>query len=547
MSNSVKHKPKATKHIFVTGGVVSSLGKGVAAAAIGNLLRARGLNVTIQKLDPYLNVDPGTMSPFQHGEVFVTEDGAETDLDLGYYERFLDIDTSRASNVTSGRIYLRVLEKERRGDYLGKTVQTVPHITNEIKDSIQAVAEGYDVVITEIGGTIGDIESLPFLEAIRQFALDAGRENVAFVHLTLVPYIAAAGELKTKPTQHSVRELRAIGIQPDMLLCRTERRLGREMREKIALFTNVDVAHVIEAADVKSIYDIPLIFHAQGVDDLLASRLGLPATEPDLQRWANLAQIVREPQAGTVRIAVIGKYTDYADSYKSLNEALLHGGIAHNVRVEIDWIASEEWESTAPPSLDPYDGILVPGGFGDRGVEGMIEAIRTARENAIPFLGICLGLQCAVIERARHVCNLPHAHTTEIDPESPDPVVVLMDSQKGVDEIGGTLRLGSYPAILREGSRISTLYGAEAVSERHRHRWEVNNTYRERLEDAGLLIAGTSPDKHLVEFVEDATHPYFVATQGHPELKSRPIRPHPLFAGLIGAAFIRRKTCQGDA
>jgi CTP synthase len=531
---------RRTRHIFVTGGVVSSLGKGVAAAAIGNLLIARGFRVTIQKLDPYLNIDPGTMSPFQHGEVFVTEDGTETDLDLGHYERFLDVDTTRWSNTTQGRIYQRVLDRERQGDYLGKTVQVVPHVTDEIRGAIRAVAPGHDVVITEIGGTIGDIESLPFLEAIRQHAREVGRESVAFVHMTLVPWIAAAGELKTKPAQHTVRDLLEIGIQADMLLCRSDRRLGEEMRSKIAFFTNIDPEAVIEAPDVASIYDIPLVFRAQDVDGLLCRRLGLPDVAPDLSAWTRVASAVRSPADGVIRIAIVGKYTDYGDSYKSLSEALIHGGIAHGVRVNLDWVAAEQWENGTEPDLSQYDGVLIPGGFGERGVEGMIRAISDCRRLGVPFLGICLGMQCAVMERARTDCGLSGATTAEINPAAEHAVIALMDEQRNVTAMGGTLRLGRYDARLSPGSLAARLYGAEEVSERHRHRYEVNNAYRQQIEGAGLTISGTSPDGHLVEFVEDTGHPFFIATQAHPEFRSRPMRPHPLFAGFIGAARVRR-------
>ena len=534
---SVKSE-RPTKYIFVTGGVVSSLGKGIAAASIGRLLKERGLRVTLQKFDPYINVDPGTLSPYQHGEVFVTDDGAETDLDLGHYERFIDESLSQDNNITTGRIYQNVITKERRGDYLGSTVQVIPHITDEIKSAISRLAEENDVVITEIGGTVGDIESLPFLEAIRQFRVDVGRENAIFVHLTLVPYLAAAGELKTKPTQHSVRELMEIGIQPQVLICRAEKPLSKEIKRKIALFTNVDSEAVLESPDLSTIYEVPLSLKQQRAHEVVMRGLGLTdLPDPDLTTWTDMVRRVQKPASGTVRIAVVGKYTELVDSYKSVQEALIHGGIANDVSVEIDWLLSEEFTGgTGVETLSSYNGVLIPGGFGPRGVEGMLHAIQWARESGTPFFGICLGLQCAVIEYARNVCGLEGAHSTEFDAESPHPVIALLDSQLQVITKGGTMRLGAYPCALSDSSRSREIYSAEEISERHRHRFEVNNEYRERLADEGLTISGTSPDGGLVEMVEITEHPWFVAGQFHPELKSRPTRPHPLFASFIEAA-----------
>ncbi len=528
---------RPTKYIFVTGGVVSSLGKGIAAASVGRLLKARGLRVTLQKFDPYINVDPGTLSPFQHGEVFVTDDGAETDLDLGHYERFIDASLSQSNNITTGRVYQNVISKERRGDYLGSTVQVIPHITDEIKSAIRRLAPDHDVVITEIGGTVGDIESLPFLEAIRQFRVDVGKENAIFVHLTLVPYIAAAGELKTKPTQHSVRELMEIGIQPQVVVCRTEHPLSDEIRRKIALFTNVDLEGVIEARDVETIYEVPLQLQSQNLDNVILERLGLDLPEPDMASWVEMVHRVKEPREGSVKIAVVGKYTALVDSYKSIQEALIHGGIANDVGVDIAWLSSEQFEEgEGVELLQEYDGLLIPGGFGPRGVEGMLEAIRWARENGLPFFGICLGLQCAVIEYARNVCGLEESHSSEFAEDASDPVICLLDSQLQVTTKGGTMRLGAYPCALKEGSRARAIYDAEEISERHRHRFEVNNHYRDLLEENGLTISGTSPDGGLVEMVEVTDHPWFVAGQFHPELKSRPLRPHPLFASFVEAA-----------
>ncbi|MDX1494685.1 MAG: CTP synthase [Longimicrobiales bacterium] len=529
---------RPTKYIFVTGGVVSSLGKGIAAASIGRLLKERGLRVTLQKFDPYINVDPGTLSPYQHGEVFVTDDGAETDLDLGHYERFIDESLSQDNNITTGRIYQTVIDKERRGDYLGSTVQVIPHITDEIKAAISRLADNHDVVITEIGGTVGDIESLPFLEAIRQFRVDVGKDNAIVVHLTLVPYLAAAGELKTKPTQHSVRELMEIGIQPQVLICRAEQPLSKEIKRKIALFTNVDLDAVLESQDLSTIYEVPLSLKRQKADDVILARLGLSGLpQPDLSDWTDMVRRVQHPASGEARIAVVGKYTELVDSYKSVQEALIHGGIANDVKVHIEWLLSETFESgEAIERLDAFDGILIPGGFGSRGIEGMCHAIRWARENRRPFFGICLGLQCAVIEFARNVCGLDGAHSAEFDPDTPHPVIALLDSQLQVTEKGGTMRLGAYPCALGEGSHAREIYGSKEVSERHRHRYEVNNEYRETLQEHGMTISGTSPDGGLVEMIEITDHPWFVAGQFHPELKSRPTRPHPLFASFIGAA-----------
>lgn len=528
---------RPTKYIFVTGGVVSSLGKGISAAAMGRLLKERGLRVTLQKFDPYINVDPGTLSPFQHGEVFVTDDGAETDLDLGHYERFIDESLSQANNITTGRIYQTVISKERRGDYLGSTVQVIPHITDEIKSAISRLSDDNDVVITEIGGTVGDIESLPFLEAIRQFRQDVGRENAIFVHLTLVPFITAAGELKTKPTQHSVRELMQIGIQPHVLICRSEHPLSDEIRRKIALFTNVEIDGVIEARDVETIYEVPLSLKKQRLDDVIAERLGLDLPQPDMTSWTAMVNRVKHPSAGTAKIAVVGKYTDHIDSYKSIQESLIHGGIANDVKADIHWLSSEVFDNgEGVEKLKEYDGLLIPGGFGPRGVEGMLETIRWARENQMPFFGICLGLQCAVIEFARNVCGLEGSHSSEFAEASPDPVICLLDSQLQVTTMGGTMRLGAYPCALGEGTKAREIYGVDEISERHRHRFEVNNEYRDLLTDNGMTISGTSPDGGLVEMIELTEHPWFVAGQFHPELKSRPTRPHPLFASFVGAA-----------
>jgi CTP synthase len=530
----------STKYIFVTGGVVSALGKGIAAASLARLLKERGLRVTLQKFDPYINVDPGTMSPFQHGEVYVTDDGAETDLDLGHYERFLDASLSQANNLTSGRVYQNVIDKERRGDYLGSTVQVIPHITDEIKESINRLAPELDVVITEIGGTVGDIESLPFLEAIRQFMQDVGRGNSLVIHLTLVPYIAAAGELKTKPTQHSVRELMQIGIQPDVVICRTEHAMDEGLRKKIALFTNVDLDGVIQMLDVDTIYAVPLELKRQKLDDFVVERLGLKTPVPDLSEWRGMVERIRSPSGGPVRIAVVGKYTELVDSYKSIQQALIHGGIANDVGVQIEWLSSERYESEHPVlELEAYHGVLIPGGFGQRGIEGMVEAVRWARVEGVPFFGICLGLQCAVIEFARNVAGLEYSHSFEFDKDSPHPVICLMDSQLKVTTKGGTMRLGAYPATLVDGSRVARIYGAQEISERHRHRYEVNNEYRSPFEKNGMVFSGLSPDGQLVEMLEIPDHPWFVGCQFHPELKSRPTRPHPLFASFVEAAARR--------
>jgi len=529
-------KAQPTKYIFITGGVVSSLGKGIAAASLGRLLVERGFRVTMMKFDPYLNVDPGTMSPFQHGEVFVTDDGAETDMDLGHYERFLDRSLSQSNNITTGRIYLNVITKERRGEYLGSTVQVIPHITDEIKSAIKRIAPENDVVIAEIGGTVGDIESLPFLEAIRQFRREVGKENAMFMHLTLVPYIAAAGEVKTKPTQHSVRELMEIGIQPDFLICRSERPLTEDVKRKIALFCNVDFGNVIESPDVGSIYQIPLVFEQQNFADRVMERLHMTGHAPDLSAWRAMVQRVTHPRE-RVRIAVVGKYTDYADSYKSVQEALIHGGIANDVGVDITWCSSDAF--TAPEKareiLAGYDGLLVPGGFGVRGVEGMVEAIRAARETGKPFFGICLGMQAAIIEFSRHVVGLDDSHSSEFAPECADPVIALLDSQREITDKGGTMRLGAYPCRLQPGSRAAEAYGADSVSERHRHRYEVSNRYRDTFISHGLKLSGLSPDNSLVEMIELPDHPWFVGCQFHPELQSRPLRPHPLFTGFVKA------------
>ncbi len=529
---------QATKYIFVTGGVVSSLGKGIAAASLGRLLVERGLSVTMQKFDPYINVDPGTMSPFQHGEVFVTDDGAETDLDLGHYERFIDRSLSQLNNVTTGRIYQTVINKERRGEYLGSTVQVIPHITDEIKHAIRRSAPGHDVVITEIGGTVGDIESLPFLEAIRQFRQEVGRENALFIHLTLVPFIAAAGELKTKPTQHSVRDLMQLGIQPDILICRSERAISADIKRKIALFCNVDFGCVVESPDVATIYEIPLRFREQGLDTTVCERLRLETKEPDLTAWRAMVETALHP-GRRVRIAIVGKYTNLVDAYKSIQEALIHGGIANDARVEATWLASDQFtdQEAAGRLLEGYDGLLVPGGFGERGVEGMIHAVRWAREHGLPFFGICLGLQIAIIEFARSVCRLEDAHSTEFVPECETPVIALMQTQRDVKDLGGTMRLGAYPARLRPGSKVAQAYGTTEISERHRHRWEVSNAYRDVLAEFGLRLSGQSPDGGLVEVIELPDHPWFLGCQFHPELKSRPTRPHPLFTAFISAAL----------
>jgi CTP synthase len=534
-----------TKFIFVTGGVVSSIGKGLTAASLGALLEARGLRVTHLKLDPYINVDPGTMSPYQHGEVFVTDDGAETDLDLGHYERFTSATMSRANNFTTGRIYDAVIAKERRGEYLGATIQVIPHITDEIKARILDVASRADVAIVEIGGTVGDIESLPFLEAVRQLRVEAGSQNAVNVHVTLVPYIAAAGELKTKPTQHSVKELLGLGIQPEILICRTDRPLPRGLKQKIGHFCNVHVEGVIAAPDVDVVYELPIALHAEGLDTEVANRLNIWSRQPELSPWHRTVEKVRKPSAGTVSIAVVGKYVHLRDSYKSLHEALVHGGLAHDAHVELSYVDSEELEADGvAEKLRAHDAVLVPGGFGDRGSEGKIRAIRYARESNVPFFGICLGMQMAVVEYARHLCDLPGANSTEFEPDAEHPVIDLMPDQRGVNDKGATMRLGAYPCMLTEGSLASRIYGAREISERHRHRFEVNNAYRERLEQAGLRLSGVSPDKRLVEMVELDGHPFFLGCQFHPEFKSKPHRAHPLFASFVKAALHYRRSVQ---
>ena len=528
-----------TKFIFVTGGVLSSLGKGLASASIGCLLESRGLTVTVLKLDPYINVDPGTMSPFQHGEVFVTDDGAETDLDLGHYERFMDVRLTRDNNSTTGKIYQTVIEKERRGDYLGKTVQVIPHITNEIKATIKKLSDHLDVVIVEIGGTVGDIESLPFLEAIRQMRNEAGQENSLFIHLTLVPFMEASGELKTKPTQHSVRELREIGIQADILLCRTDRLLPREIKDKISLFCNVDPEAVITAKDVESIYEVPLVLHEEGLDSIIVKHLELPEGEGDLTEWRGLVEGIHNP-VGEVTVGIVGKYVEYEDSYKSLNEALLHGGLPQRLAVNLKWIESEglvgeDWEG----KLNEVDCILVPGGFGPRGIKGMIRGIEYARVNKVPYLGICLGMQCAVIEFARNVCSLD-AHSSEFDPSSSHRVIYKLRELLGIGEMGGTMRLGAYPCVLEKDSLAQRIYEETEISERHRHRYEFNREYEEILTSYGLQFSGNSPDKNFAEIVEISDHPWFLACQFHPEFKSKPLKPHPLFVSFIQAASEHR-------
>ncbi|GAA5125297.1 CTP synthase [Pseudonocardia adelaidensis] len=546
-------QPRATRHLFVTGGVASSLGKGLTASSLGQLLTARGLRVIMQKLDPYLNVDPGTMNPFQHGEVFVTEDGAETDLDIGHYERFLDRNLHGRANVTTGQVYSSVIAKERRGEYLGDTVQVIPHITNEIKDRIRAMAEPDDdgivpdVVITEVGGTVGDIESLPFLEAVRQVRHDVGRDNCFFLHVSLVPYLAPSGELKTKPTQHSVAALRNIGIQPDALVLRADREIPDGLKRKISLMCDVDTDGVVAAPDAPSIYDIPRVLHREGLDAYVVRRLGLPFRDVDWTVWGDLLDRVHHPDE-TVRIALVGKYVDLPDAYLSVTEALRAGGFAHRARVEIVWVQSDECRTPAGAAahLEGMDGVLIPGGFGVRGIEGKLGAIRHARTRGIPTLGLCLGLQCMVIEAARSLGGLADANSSEFDERTPHPVISTMADQRdvvaGERDMGGTMRLGAYPAVLKKGSVVAGAYGAREVSERHRHRYEVNNSYRERLEGVGLVFGGTSPDGKLVEFIELPTdaHPFFVGTQAHPELKSRPTRPHPLFAAFVKAALAYR-------
>ncbi|WP_303720416.1 CTP synthase [Malonomonas rubra] len=530
-----------TKFLFVTGGVVSSLGKGLAAASIGALMEARGLKVSMQKMDPYINVDPGTMSPFQHGEVFVTDDGAETDLDLGHYERYTSAKLSRKSNFTTGQVYDSVIRKERRGDYLGGTVQVIPHITNEIKQKILDNAKGVDIAIVEVGGTVGDIESLPFLEAIRQFRTDRGRENVLYIHLTLVPYITTAGELKTKPTQHSVKDLREIGIQPDILLCRCDREIPRDMKSKIALFCNVPEDAVITARDVATIYEVPKVYHEQGLDERIVDYLNIWTKAPDLGPWERIVERVKDP-AGETNIAIVGKYVDLTESYKSLSEALIHGGIASNCRVNLKYVDSEALERHGVnDTFADVDGILVPGGFGERGSEGKISAIRYSRENKLPFFGICLGMQMAVVEFSRYVCGIEDAHSSEFQEEAKNPIIHIMEEQKKVKGKGGTMRLGAYPCDLSEGTLARRIYGTEHLSERHRHRFEFNNAYRDKLQKCGLVLSGINPESDLVEIVELEGHPWFLGCQFHPEFKSRPMDPHPLFESFVGACLKKRQ------
>ncbi|RFU38547.1 CTP synthase [Actinomadura logoneensis] len=546
MPSATTGSSRPTKHLFVTGGVASSLGKGLTASSLGRLLALRGLRVTMQKLDPYLNVDPGTMNPFQHGEVFVTDDGAETDLDVGHYERFLDTELHGSANVTTGQVYSNVIAKERRGEYLGDTVQVIPHITNEIKDRIRGMADGQevDLVITEVGGTVGDIESLPFLEAVRQIRHEIGRDNCFFLHVSLLPYIGPSGELKTKPTQHSVAALRSIGIQPDAIVCRSDRPITDGLKQKISLMCDVDREAVVSAVDAASIYDIPKVLHAEGLDAYVVQRLGLPFRDVDWGSWDELLQHVHKPSR-EVTIALVGKYIDLPDAYLSVTEALRHGGFGNDARVNIRWVKSDDCETPegAKRELDGVDGVLIPGGFGVRGIEGKLGAIRHARENRVPLLGICLGLQCMVIEAARNLGDLPDAGSAEFDPATEHPVIATMADQldvvSGERDMGGTMRLGLYPADLAEGSIVRELYGEAKASERHRHRYEVNNAYRDRIEETGLRFSGLSPDGRLVEYVElpRETHPFFVGTQAHPEFRSRPTRPHPLFTGLVGAAI----------
>lgn len=544
-------KSRPTKFIFVSGGVASSLGKGLTSASIGAVLESRGLRVTVCKVDPYLNVDPGTMSPFQHGEVFVTDDGAETDLDLGHYERFLSSTMSRKNNFTAGQVYDRVIRNERRGDYLGGTVQVIPHVTDEIKRRILAAGEGYDICIGEIGGTVGDIEGLPFLEAIRQFRADVGRENVLYIHLTLMPYIGAAGELKTKPTQHSVKELTSLGIQPDIIILRSDRPVERKLKEKIALFCNVDIESVVTAQDVRNIYDLPLVFHQEGLDTRICEKLNIWTGAPNLTPWRDVCEILKAPRRGVVTVAMVGKYVDLKESYKSLNEALIHGGVANECGVNISYIDSEVIEQKGVlEDLKTADAVLVPGGFGKRGSEGKIAAIRYAREENVPFLGICLGLQMAVVEFSRGKLGLTQAASSEFVPDTPDAVIDLMEAQKSVSDMGATMRLGAYPCEIKTGTLAERTYKTTRISERHRHRWEVSNKYRERLEREGLVLSGLSPDGRLVEIIELPEHPWFVGVQFHPEFQSRPLRPHPLFAGFIHAALSARekeRERRGDA
>ncbi|MCB0833480.1 MAG: CTP synthase [Bacteroidetes bacterium] len=536
-----QRRKKQTKYIFVTGGVISSLGKGIAAASLGMLLKARGLSVTIQKFDPYINVDPGTMSPYQHGEVFVTDDGAETDLDLGHYERFMDANMDARNSHTTGKVYKAVIDRERKGDYLGATVQVIPHITDEIKERIRGLAsEGHDVIITEIGGTVGDIESLPFLEAIRQFCLEVGAKNTINIHVTLVPFIRAADELKTKPTQHSVMKLREIGIQPDILLCRSEKKLSKELRAKIGLFCNVITDAVIEASDVSSIYEVPLIMHQNGLDELVLRRLNIRGQSFDLGAWTRLIDRVYHPDQ-EVKIAVCGKYTGLPDAYKSIIESFVHAGVENNAKVEIQWTDSGLLDDSNPSDMfSDVDGILVPGGFGERGIEGMIKAVQHARENKIPFFGICLGMQCASVEFARNVCDLTGANSSEFSKRTKHPVIDLMESQKHVKEMGATMRLGAYPCVVKKNTKAFSAYGSDLISERHRHRYEFNNAYISQFEQKGMVFSGLSPDQKLVEIIEIKNHPWFVGVQFHPELKSRAIVAHPLFRDFVKAALIHK-------
>jgi CTP synthase len=532
-----------TKFVFVTGGVASGLGKGITSASLARLLKSRGLRITLQKLDPYINVDPGTMNPFEHGEVFVLDDGAETDLDLGHYERFTDESLRRESNVTTGAVYQTVIQKERRGEFLGKTVQVIPHITNEIKDRIRrlAAATDADVCVIEVGGTVGDIESLPFLEAIRQLRNEVGRDNVAFVHVSLMPFIGPTGELKTKPTQHSVKELRSIGIQPDVIVCRSDRPITTHLKEKISLLCDVETRGVVSAVDADSIYEVPLILRREGLDDYLARLLQLPEVEPDLAEWRTLVDRVHAATA-PVNISIVGKYVNLRDAYLSVIEALKHGGFYHGAKVNLTWLASDELVGVdVEDLLAGADGILVPGGFGIRGVEGKVEAIRIARENKIPYLGLCLGLQCAVVEFARNVCGLTDANSSEWNAATPHPVIDLLPEQEGVVDLGGTMRLGAYPAEILAGSLAERMYDTSTISERHRHRYEVNPAYHQVLQENGMVFSGMSPDRRLVEMIELPDHPYFIAGQFHPELKSRPTRPHPLFRGFVGAALAKRQ------
>lgn len=532
-----------TKYIFITGGVVSSLGKGITAASVGALMESRGLKITLLKMDPYLNVDPGTMSPFQHGEVFVTEDGAETDLDLGHYERFTSALLARQNNFTSGQIYEAVLNKERQGAYLGRTVQVIPHVTNEIKSRIRALAADYDLVLCEVGGTVGDIEGLPFLEAIRQLRFDVGKENVLYLHVTLVPFLDVAGELKTKPTQHSVKEFRSIGIQPDLILCRSDRDLPDEIKAKIALFSNLDSREVISVKDVDSIYEIPLMLRREGLDQQIAEKMNIWSRSSQMKVWEDIVQKIKQP-THRVRIGIVGKYVDLTESYKSLSEALIHGGIANDCSVERVYLDAEDFEQGKLPHPGELDGILVPGGFGERGTEGKITAVQTAREQKLPFFGICLGMQMAIVDYARNVCGLKDANSVEFNPDTPHPVVDLMAEQRNVTQMGATMRLGAYPCALEADSLAAELYQSEEVSERHRHRYEVNNQYRAQLAEGGLRFSGLSPDQSLVEMIEldREAHPFFVGCQFHPEFLSRPFRPHPLFAGFIRAALQHRQS-----